>query len=140
MGPLGSRSEDIVASCRLKVLQHFGADPSDYDVVFTSGSTSALKLVAECFPWSPTSSLVYPYNSHTSVLGMREFAPSAYCVPSALFHRSSTSPSSTKIDTNANQEEEESNRNTFYSLLVVPGECNFSGKHFACIVTSFPLC
>jgi molybdenum cofactor sulfurtransferase len=134
MGPLGSRCEDTISACRLKVLHHFGADPSEYDVVFTSGSTSALKLVAECFPWSPQSALVYPFNAHTSVVGMREHAPSAYCIPSSLFHSSSSTPTpahkpgTSDINGAGCYEKEDNNdEEVFYSLLTVPGECNFSG-------------
>lgn len=136
MGPLGGRCEDIISSCRLQVLSHFGADPSEYDCVFTSGATAALKLVAECFPWSPDSALVYPYNSHTSVLGMREYAPSAYCVPSSLFHKNphnerehDRSPLSCDQDHDGCKEHDRLSEDhaVHYSLLTTPGECNFSG-------------
>ena len=56
-----------------------------YDLIFTSGTTEALRIVAERFPWSSSSPpptqelccrckqsiLVYPHNAHTSVIGMR---------------------------------------------------------------------
>ena len=50
-----------------------------YEIVFTSGATEALRMVAERFPWtagedgdsSSSSLLVYPQESHTSVVGMR---------------------------------------------------------------------
>lgn len=141
MGPWGSRCEDIVDSCRLQVLTYFGADPGEYDVVFTAGSTAALKVVAECFPWSPPSALVYPFNAHTSVLGMRDFAPSAYCVPSRVFHKVDSETSSAKMPENggaareqrvSGEDEEEEDGDVFYSLLAVPGECNFSGVPAHC--------
>lgn len=148
MGPLGSRCEDTIAACRLQVLRHFGADPSDYDCVFTSGATAALKLVAESFPWAPESALVHPYNTHTSVLGMREYAPSTYCVPSSVFHCSASASASANkqmdsgSDSISDSDSDSSNDSScdsgsgsgsdsdngvFYSLLTVPGECNFSG-------------
>ena len=40
-----------VDHARDSILQFFGTDSSHYDVVFTSGCTGALKLLAECFPW-----------------------------------------------------------------------------------------
>jgi molybdenum cofactor sulfurtransferase len=59
-----------------------------YDVIFTSGTTQALQIVAENFGWSHPghhgeisdddekgrnkSTLLYSHNSHTSVIGMRE--------------------------------------------------------------------
>mmetsp|Transcript_11616 Transcript_11616/g.17420 ORF Transcript_11616/g.17420 Transcript_11616/m.17420 type:complete len:866 (-) Transcript_11616:51-2648(-) len=65
-----------------------------YDVIFTSGTTQALQIVAENFAWdngngngkdkdddddtcrtgNGNSVLVYSHNSHTSVVGMRESA------------------------------------------------------------------
>ena len=39
------------------VLSHFGTDTSHYDVVFTSGCTGALKLLADVFPWLPVSAV-----------------------------------------------------------------------------------
>jgi molybdenum cofactor sulfurtransferase len=37
------------------VLQHFNTDLNDYSIVFTSGATHALKLVAESFDWTDNS-------------------------------------------------------------------------------------
>lgn len=81
---------------------NFNSQHPGYDIVFTSGSTEAFRIVSEQFPWTrcavcfdaheqrngfsshcssstckvgsaSTSSLfVYPQNSHTSVIGMRE--------------------------------------------------------------------
>lgn len=63
-----------------RVLAHFRTSPEDYSVIFTAGSTAALKLVAEAFPWAsrgPESSgslFCYLTDSHTSVVGMRTVA------------------------------------------------------------------
>lgn len=60
-----------------RVLQHFNAPPEEYSVIFTSGCTAALKLVAESFPWrSQTegeegSHFCYLTDCHTSVVGIR---------------------------------------------------------------------
>ncbi|XP_061413417.1 molybdenum cofactor sulfurase isoform X1 [Lethenteron reissneri] len=45
-------THDIIENVRYRILQHFKASPDEYAVVFTSGCTAALKLVAESFPWS----------------------------------------------------------------------------------------
>nr|XP_030732417.1 molybdenum cofactor sulfurase isoform X4 [Globicephala melas] len=61
-----------------RILAHFHTSPEDYTVIFTAGSTAALKLVAEAFPWLPPgpessgSHFCYLTDSHTSVVGMRE--------------------------------------------------------------------
>lgn len=60
-----------------RLLQHFNTTVEDYTVIFTSGCTAALKLVAEAFPWvpqspeEPGSCFCYLTDSHTSVVGMR---------------------------------------------------------------------
>ncbi|NXT76085.1 MOCOS sulfurase, partial [Zapornia atra] len=60
-----------------RILQHFHTTAEDYTVIFTSGCTAALKLVAEVFPWipegtkQPSSRFCYLTDSHTSVVGMR---------------------------------------------------------------------
>ena len=65
------------------MLQHFGASPREWDVVFTSGATAALKMVGELFPWqrrrrgaggAGASRFVHARRSHNSVLGIREYA------------------------------------------------------------------
>lgn len=63
-----------------RILAHFHVSPDDYSVIFTAGSTAALKLVAEAFPWAPRgpessgSLFCYLTDSHTSVVGMRTVA------------------------------------------------------------------
>ncbi|XP_043852648.1 molybdenum cofactor sulfurase [Dromiciops gliroides] len=69
---------DTIEHVRYRVLEHFNTTSEDYTVIFTSGSTAALKLVAEAFPWRPASSddvgsrFSYLTDSHTSVVGMRK--------------------------------------------------------------------
>ncbi|XP_074844071.1 molybdenum cofactor sulfurase isoform X2 [Carettochelys insculpta] len=68
---------DTIEHVRYRILQHFNTTAEDYTVIFTSGSTAALKLVAETFPWipegsrQPSSRFCYLTDSHTSVVGMR---------------------------------------------------------------------
>ncbi|KFV65966.1 Molybdenum cofactor sulfurase, partial [Dryobates pubescens] len=60
-----------------RILQHFHTTAEDYTIIFTSGCTAALKLVAEAFPWipegtnQPSSRFCFLTDSHTSVVGMR---------------------------------------------------------------------
>ena len=108
-GPAASRTSRLIEQAKKEVLDHFNGHPgrlaavtSDkpasaynnhgkasneskdlfypgYDIVFTSGTTEALRIVAERFPWSngnnskgsSPSLLVYPHNAHTSIVGMR---------------------------------------------------------------------
>uniref|UniRef100_A0A8D3AQV7 Molybdenum cofactor sulfurase n=1 Tax=Scophthalmus maximus TaxID=52904 RepID=A0A8D3AQV7_SCOMX len=75
--PSSRLTHDTVERIRYRVLQHFNANPEEYSVIFTSGCTAALKLVAESFPWRPQteseagSRFCYLTDSHTSVVGIR---------------------------------------------------------------------
>lgn len=57
-----------------QVLAFCNASPGEYLCVFTSGATSALKLVGETLPWSAESEYWYTLENHNSVLGIREYA------------------------------------------------------------------
>ncbi|XP_046942823.1 molybdenum cofactor sulfurase [Lynx rufus] len=71
-------THDTVEHVRYRILEHFHTSTEDYSVIFTAGSTAALKLVAEAFPWvspgpeSNGSRFCYLTDSHTSVVGMRK--------------------------------------------------------------------
>ncbi|KAL6081937.1 hypothetical protein STEG23_002191, partial [Scotinomys teguina] len=73
-------THDTVEQVRYRILTHFHTTPEDYIVIFTSGSTAALRLVAEAFPWvsrAPENSgshFCYLTDNHTSVVGMRKVA------------------------------------------------------------------
>ncbi|XP_072109632.1 molybdenum cofactor sulfurase isoform X1 [Mobula birostris] len=62
---------------RYRILQLFNTSPEEYTVIFTSGCTAALKLVAENFQWTcaehgeARSQFCYLTDNHTSVVGMR---------------------------------------------------------------------
>ena len=49
--PSSKLSSDVVEQTRERVLNHFNTSMSQYDVVFTSGCTGALNLLADSFPW-----------------------------------------------------------------------------------------
>ncbi|KAL8419799.1 hypothetical protein RB594_002820 [Gaeumannomyces avenae] len=72
-----SRIEDV----RLRALQFLGADPAQFDLVFTANATSATKLVAEAFRALPGGfRYIYHQSSHTSLVGVREEAQSSCCL------------------------------------------------------------
>ena len=73
----GRLTSDLVSQARAEVLRFFNADPQTYSLIFTSGATQSLKIVAESFQYSEgnqSGSLAYMTESHTSVVGMRQFA------------------------------------------------------------------
>ncbi|XP_060233574.1 molybdenum cofactor sulfurase isoform X2 [Meriones unguiculatus] len=73
-------THDTVEQVRYRILTHFHTTPEDYTVIFTAGSTAALRLVAEAFPWvsrapeNDGSHFCYLTDNHTSVVGMRKVA------------------------------------------------------------------
>lgn len=72
-----SASSGSIEAARCATLEHFNAPCGEYAVVFTSGATAALRLVAESFPWTSNSTLQYTRSNHSSVLGMRGPAAAA---------------------------------------------------------------
>lgn len=111
-----------------RILQHFNTTIEDYTVIFTSGSTAALKLVAEAFPWVPETSeepgsrFCYLTDSHTSVVGMRGItvAKNILSVP--------VKPRDMLLRGNGMLAEEKSCRTPL--LFCYPAQSNFSGNKY----------
>lgn len=72
--PAALASTEEIERVRAEVFEFFGADPDDFELIFTSNATGALKLVAEAFPFAPDSRFVMSQDNHNSVGGIREFA------------------------------------------------------------------
>lgn len=113
-----------IQECRSRVLNNIvGSD--DYVVIFTSGATAALKLVADIFPWTDNSHFVYSKNVHNSVLSIRQSASQWHCLPSHATFGAGTDFESPFLF----QPREGSDANAHH-LLALPGECNLSGARF----------
>jgi molybdenum cofactor sulfurtransferase len=71
-------SGDVVDQVREKTLNFLGANPEDFDLIFVSNATAAIKLVADCFrdlaEKSRDRTFWYGYHkdAHTSIVGVRE--------------------------------------------------------------------
>ena len=65
---------DLVEDTRKYVLRYFNASPDEYFAIFTANASSALKLVGEAYPFTPTSHYILTFDNHNSVNGIREFA------------------------------------------------------------------
>ncbi|KAF8312856.1 PLP-dependent transferase [Clavulina sp. PMI_390] len=72
-------SSTYAHAARLAVLNFFDADPKEYEVVFTTNASTALRIVGESYPYArgTESRLVIPTDAHNSVNGLREFARKA---------------------------------------------------------------
>lgn len=83
-------SGHMVDAVREEALKFLGADPEHFELVFTANTTAAIKLVAESFrDLALASSAAEPFwygyhkDSHTSLVGVREYAEgSSHCFSS----------------------------------------------------------
>jgi selenocysteine lyase/cysteine desulfurase len=70
---------------RALTLRFLGADPGDYDLVFTANASGAIRMLAEAFPFRAGSRLVLTADNHNSVNGLRLAASdrgaTVHCVP-----------------------------------------------------------
>ena len=76
----GQRTSELIRRTRHLLLKHLNASERDYAVVFTSGCTGAVQLLAQHFRWARGDSVfAYSLCNHNSVLGMREIAKQHGC-------------------------------------------------------------
>lgn len=126
ISPSSVNTEKVVKEMRQRILNYFHANPKEYDIVFTSGATEALKIVGENFPFSPASVFLYLLQNHNSVLGIREYASAAnatwgyFTSESALQQVKSVAERLSKLETT----------NVTHHLIAFPGEDNFNGEKF----------
>lgn len=127
VNPSAKNSDSMVSKMRSEVLKFFNADPAEYTVIFTSGTTAALKLVGETFPWSNNSHFIYTRANHNSVLGVREYAldkgATFDCVDLDTLMDEFAARTSGQLPKSGGTE-------STYHLFAFPGECNYSGKKY----------
>ncbi|UPK98127.1 hypothetical protein LCI18_009062 [Fusarium solani-melongenae] len=73
--PSSQNSTSRIEDARMNLLNFFGADPAEYDVVFVANATAGVKLVVDAMRTLPQGFL-YAYHEacHTSLVGAREEA------------------------------------------------------------------
>lgn len=71
--PASAATTALVERARRTVLEYFRA-ADEYTAVFTANATAALKLVGESYPFAPGGRLLFAFDNHNSVNGIREFA------------------------------------------------------------------
>src|SRR5450432_4754443 len=57
-------STEAIESARRLTLRLLDADPAEYDVVFTANASSAIRILAEAFPFRRRSRLVLTADNH----------------------------------------------------------------------------
>eukprot|EP00727_Mastigamoeba_balamuthi_P007566 m51a1_g343 putative molybdenum cofactor sulfurase (536) ;mRNA; f:531005-533308 len=127
--PVSKRTDVELALARETILRFFSASSDEYEVVFTSGATAALKIVGESFPWSARSVFAYTEVNHTSVLGIRKFCASSGgtfrgLTPDTIERALSVEPSGGSPQHGCRDEEAPSH------LFAFPGENNFDGEMY----------
>ncbi|KAF3438269.1 hypothetical protein FNV43_RR21030 [Rhamnella rubrinervis] len=138
-----SATSDIIRQARQQVLDYFKASPKEYTCIFTSGATSALKLVGEAFPWSSQSCFMYTMENHNSVLGIREYALDKGATALAVdveetVHEKVSRGSAASIRVSGHQVQRRNEAKSLeneptgdeHNLFAFPSECNFSGLRF----------
>lgn len=113
---------DLIDQVRFKILKHFNTTSSKYHVVFVSGTTSALKIVGECFDFGTENNghFVYVKDNHTSVLGMREVVNTKYI---SYIEKDKLLDELNTKSTNVYQNVEDNSN----SLLTLSAQCNYNG-------------
>jgi molybdenum cofactor sulfurtransferase len=161
-GPAASRTLLGMEQAKTQILNRFHAAPGrlasldhppsslsnqdrhpGYGILFTSGTTQALRIIAERFPWRKRclecgrqSIFLYAQNSHSSVVGMRELALGL----GARFHCCTIEEIQRMDKEGFERLENESMTSmerwnnciccqdkSICNLLVFPAECNFGG-------------
>ncbi|KAJ4130858.1 hypothetical protein NW768_006396 [Fusarium equiseti] len=73
--PSSQQSTSRVEDARMNLLTFFGADPTEYDVVFVANATAGVKMVMDAMRTQPQGfEYVYHQACHTSLIGAREEA------------------------------------------------------------------
>jgi selenocysteine lyase/cysteine desulfurase len=72
--PASETASADIARAKNRTLNFFQADRAAHTVTLTANATSALRLVAEAFPFGPGARLVLTVDNHNSANGIREFA------------------------------------------------------------------
>lgn len=112
------------------MLSHFNTTSDEYSVIFTSGTTASLKIVAEGFRFKVNENneirnlgnFVYMQENHTSVLGMRDVVAARGAEVICLNHNQALKIFSQHPISNNPVKEQDCN-----SLFVYSAQCNFSG-------------
>ncbi|CAB9523830.1 Molybdenum cofactor sulfurase [Seminavis robusta] len=169
-GPAASRTLRLIEQVKKEILDHFHGHPGrfatlqsppsnqepsnpsnlyhpGYDIIFTSGTTEALRIVAEHFPWTSHSTFLYPHNAHTSVIGMRgpvlDKGAGFVCKHlSDITQLARDDDDNHLVDTlkqwqtqairHSQPSTSTTNQPEAHNLLLVPAECNFGGDRPDC--------
>ena len=121
INPTSSLSEKFIGEARSKILEFFHAH--DYYCIFTSNATGALKIVGECYPFSPHSHLLLTADNHNSVNGIREYCKSR----GGDFTYSPMNAEDLSINTFEMDKHLQAHQDKEHKLFAFPAQSNVSG-------------
>lgn len=132
-GPQNESTTAKVERVKRHVMRFFSANEEEYELIFTSGATAALKLVGECFPWQQESRFAYSMDSHTSVLGIRGYATkygaSSSCISLDEMKRlEEADQNESGVSVPQREAPTGETKDAVLNLFAFPAECNFSGS------------
>ncbi|CAJ2501139.1 Uu.00g039920.m01.CDS01 [Anthostomella pinea] len=114
-----SRIEDI----RVRVLQFFNADPSEFDLVFVANATAGIKLVADAFRGSPGGfDFLYHQACHTSLVGVRQEAENSLCLDDDAVRNC--------LESGGKNPLQDLERRAKSTLFAYPAQSNMNGQRF----------
>ncbi|KNC86534.1 hypothetical protein SARC_01307 [Sphaeroforma arctica JP610] len=147
--PSSVRTTEAIERVRERVLRFFNTTSSTHTLVFTSGATGGMSILANSFPWEGaqcksclgerketscgnTASFTYLNSNHTSVVGVRGMAEHSGARISTL-----TANEMQRLATESMTRTDErpskactSRRRTRHCLFAYPAQCNFSGTRY----------
>ena len=115
----------MIEDVRELILDYVHDEEREYEVIFTANASSAIRLVAEAFPFQNKSRLLLTEDNHNSIHGIREFARRAGAgIEYAPLVSSELRVDDTKLTRALSVSLEAP------SLFAMPGQSNLSGvKH-----------
>lgn len=125
--PTSMASTRHVEQARAAILAFFNASPDEYEVIFTSNASGALKLVGESYPFERDDHYLLTFDNHNSVNGIREFA----CAAGANVIYTPVLPPDMRMDAEKLTTHLEAARPNGHNLFAYPAQSNFSGVQHA---------
>jgi molybdenum cofactor sulfurtransferase len=121
--PTSMASTRHVDQARAAILAFFNASPDEYEVIFTTNASGALKLVGESYPFEAGDHYLLTFDNHNSVNGIREFA----CAAGATVTYTPVLPPDMRMDAETLKAHLREARPNGHNLFAYPAQSNFSG-------------
>ncbi|XP_043587723.1 molybdenum cofactor sulfurase 1 [Bombus pyrosoma] len=135
IGTASNITQDIIERMRYQILDHFHTSIDEYSIIFTSGATASLKLIADTFFFnkderdnSNSGHFIYTQDNHTSVLGMREVVNKKGVKISCLSHNNAFEIFNSSKSMSSYQQQNNPIKSN--SLFAYSAQCNFSGLKY----------